>query len=677
MKQSLLSSLLIVFLLLFSFVENGFSGPLPSTKAGSLFSEVPQKFDGLRANDKTIKRKRFVNVAFGTMERPTHLPGQISLNLFEDTQFTAVFDRVEKNLHTGFAWIGHLEGIEHSQVVLVIGDGMLTGSVSFPGKNYQVRGLGGALHVVEEMDHSQFPPESEPLLSPDPLMQHDVVGLEMSGDASCEDITVLVAYTPEARVVAGGTTQIENKIALAVTETNQSYINSGVNARIRLVHTMETAPGDAANNFSLDLARIRVVGDGYYNDVDAAREAYYADEVALIINNSASCGLGYLNSTAASAFTVTHLSCATGYYSFGHEIGHNMGAHHDWYVEDNYSYQKAYVNRPDRWRTVMGYNRACSDKGFNCNRIQYWSNPDVSYEGDSTGVASAGPVNCVEGSYSPDPSSCAADNRTKLNSTCTTVANFRTSPATIADLLVTSPAVDKGALVTGETYSFEATVENSGNGSADPTTLRYYISPNATISVDDRPLGSDSIVTLVAAGISLQSVSLYAPSSAGTYYVGACVDEVDGEVETGNNCSSGVAITVTGPPIPDLAVIRLTVEDISLYPEQTYGISMVIENQGNDLAEATTLRYYRSPDGEITEEDKEIATAGLGSLLVGGKSLENISFSAASEEGTYWVGACVDKVANEGNISNNCSTGVRIKVDNAFPWYLFRPAIRP
>ena len=39
------------------------------------------------------------------------------------------------------------------------------------------------------------------------------------------------------------------------------------------------------------------------------------------------------------------------------------------------------------------------------------------------------------------------------------------------------------------------------------------------------------------------SIGLTSPSSAGTHYYGACVEPVSGESDTGNNCSSAVAVT--------------------------------------------------------------------------------------------------------------------------------------
>ena len=47
---------------------------------------------------------------------------------------------------------------------------------------------------------------------------------------------------------------------------------------------------------------------------------------------------------------------------------------------------------------------------------------------------------------------------------------------------------------------------------------------------------------LSASWTSSESINLRAPSSAGTYYYGACVESVSDETDTGNNCSSAVTV---------------------------------------------------------------------------------------------------------------------------------------
>ena len=58
-------------------------------------------------------------------------------------------------------------------------------------------------------------------------------------------------------------------------------------------------------------------------------------------------------------------------------------------------------------------------------------------------------------------------------------------------------------------------------------------------------------------GTNAQSIGLTAPSDAGTYYYGACVDSVTGESVTNNNCSSGLKVIVVAEAAPDLYITAL------------------------------------------------------------------------------------------------------------------------
>jgi len=44
----------------------------------------------------------------------------------------------------------------------------------------------------------------------------------------------------------------------------------------------------------------------------------------MIIDAQGFCGIGYGGPKKESMFSVTSWSCATGYYSFAHEVAHNM-----------------------------------------------------------------------------------------------------------------------------------------------------------------------------------------------------------------------------------------------------------------------------------------------------------------------------------------------------------------
>ncbi len=233
------------------------------------------------------------------------------------------------------------------------------------------------------------------------------------------------------------------------------------------------------------------------------------------------------------------------------------------------------------------------------------------------------------------------------------------------DLVVGTPTVDDDSPTTGETFTLSATVRNQGSGSSAATTLRYYRSTDATISSSDTSAGTDSVVGLSASGTSPESISVTAPSTAGTYYYGACVDSVSGESNTGNNCSSGVAVAVTVSAAPDLVVGTPTVDDSSPTTGETFTLSATVRNQGSASSGSTTLRYYRSTDSTISSSDTSAGTDSVGGLSASGTSPESISVTAPSTAGTYYYGACVDSVSGESNTTNNCSTAVTVTVTAA------------
>ena len=164
------------------------------------------------------------------------------------------------------------------------------------------------------------------------------------------------------------------------------------------------------------------------------------------------------------------------------------------------------------------------------------------------------------------------------------------------DLIVESPSVNNSTLTTGQSFTLQTTVRNQDSGQAAATTLRYYQSVDATISSSDRQVGSDAIGSLNASSSSVESISLNAPSSAGTYYYGACVSSVSGESNTGNNCSRGVRVTVssggstTNVDIPD-ANLRAAIE------------TALRKARGAPItrAEIASLTRLEAPDSDISD----------------------------------------------------------------------------
>ena len=408
------------------------------SESEGLFSEssIPGTLE--ITDTETVKRYRYVDVDFDALIGMDGAPKDIEpghtlrLNLFDDVVRTAILERVEFNPGSDYTWLGRLQGDPWGQVILVVGDGALVGNITTQSGFFKVRYAGNGVHAVSEIDRSAFPPELPPIAAPLGGRAASPSVLAAGDDRATIDL--LVVYTPRARMRAGGDRRMRELITLAVAETNQAYENSQIDQRVNLVHSDEVDYEEAG--FPLALSNLTHTSDGVMDEVHDLREAYAADEVVLLIEDFAACGLAWQMQEVSPdfesyAFAVVNEDCATGNYSFGHELGHTMGAQHDWYqylasaaLTPAFPYSFGYVNASAGWRTVMAYDDECEDRGLDCPRLPYWSNPDATLDDEPMGVPEGTSTSCVAGEYDPR---CDADNRKTLNATASIVASFRGS----------------------------------------------------------------------------------------------------------------------------------------------------------------------------------------------------------------------------------------------------------
>ena len=403
---------------------SAFSGSLPTASAkdgaDELFSDALRGTPQLDLSGEAyVSRSRFVSVNLdllldenGKALSADQLP-QVALNIFPDASYTGKVEKVQK-VAGSTSWSGTLAEVHGGYFYLVVNEGMFIAHVASTEGVYEISSVGEGVYQAIQIDQSKFLDDNPGELDePGPVLSEEDLGVKADGSSL---IDVMVVYTPEAIAGEGSLSALKARIALAVTETNTSYANSGVTTRIRLVHT-EIVPYTETGNMSIDLSRLVNTSDGYMDDVHKLRGSYGADMVSLVVNNGgAYCGMAArIMATAATAFQVTTRNgCMTGYYAFGHDFGHLQGARHDVYADPAttpYAYGHGYVHTGStaaaRWRTMMASNDRCTSLGYNCTRLQYWSNPNKTWYGASMGVYAT------------------SRNYQVLNNTDYAVANFR------------------------------------------------------------------------------------------------------------------------------------------------------------------------------------------------------------------------------------------------------------
>jgi hypothetical protein len=374
-----------------------------------------------------------------------------TLDLFPDVQLDARVLRVEKTASGGLAIIAGIEGSPFASAVLVQNGGAMSGSIAMPGGTYSILPADAGTVRIAKVDPSLVPAERDPrAVTGKPAAEQDAITSNVPGDTG-KLIDVIVFWTAAARQAAGSAVNIQNNIDTAIALTNTSYRNSGIAQRVRLVNKQEVTYNEATGDpfgDALDAITAGTVPTAGGSNVGAQRNAYGADEVVLVIDDPSFCGLAWLPGTissgnAGSGFAVVGGgTCLTSNLSFGHELGHNMGAHHDTYVlgsgpcadgkeKGAFCYSRGFshigASSGASWRTVLAYNNNCAATVGGCTRLQYFSNPMVNYtDGFAMGDAAA------------------RNNALTLNKSANAVSNYRSTvvpiAATFADVPLGHPS---------------------------------------------------------------------------------------------------------------------------------------------------------------------------------------------------------------------------------------------
>ncbi len=236
----------------------------------------------------------------------------------------------------GFTWVGRVEGGVDGLASFAVVDEELSGTLRLADEVFELRGELGGRCAIDAVDPMQFASCTVAAPVPSPTTGAAIATPPPPGWslATASTIDVLVVYTSQARAAQGGTSAMEALIDLSLAEANQSYENSGVLQRVRLVARAELTGYTQAPSILTDLSRLTIPTDGFIDNVHALRDACGADAVCMLIQSNASCGASNQFSFQGPAFApyamcVVARSCAASNLSVAHELGHLMGLVHD------------------------------------------------------------------------------------------------------------------------------------------------------------------------------------------------------------------------------------------------------------------------------------------------------------------------------------------------------------
>jgi hypothetical protein len=392
--------------LLIAGVAGAAGKPLFVAGHGQADARNTRALEQLLANPSTRDIK-LVNVDAGASDA-----AQIEL-IVGGRAITANRSRSERTAGGSDVWYGRVQHAGHAgyaprettadplnDVVLVRRGNQITGNVRVDGQLYRIRPLPSGATAVVEVDENRMPadhPEDayraileqavrdRPNASPTagkPCRKNCGGGGTPVEPGPTQTIRVMVVATNDAIAAYGG--DMQALVELAVAESNQGYANSNVGINMVLANYSTTSYGTVG--MSTDLSRFRGTSDGYMDAIHATRDGSAADVGVLVDNDASACGLASgIGSSASTAFAVAYWDCITGYYSFAHEIGHLQSARHDPATDGTntpYAYGHGYRSPSNTWRTIMAYN--CTGAG--CPRLNYWSNPAVTYGGVPMGT---------------------------------------------------------------------------------------------------------------------------------------------------------------------------------------------------------------------------------------------------------------------------------------------------
>lgn len=394
-KERVTKTMLFVALIFFTFNLFG---------QERFIEESTQSFSELNESEsnrfyKIQSRGMYTNynlVEFGSLAELQE-EGKITINLpdddCEDLIYKAKSVKYESELD--YVWYGVLESTAEEDdcdcrlgtITLISSEHGKIGHIIVDDKTFEVLQIGDDKFLLAELDGSKFTESECGVDHKTPVHGlENERNLQLRNNGNC-DVRCLVLFTNNALLAEGDVAAINNRVNLAIEQTNQALSNSDVDACQLRIELAGVEPFGFIESQFID-----VDVNALANDVNAQilRNAFGADIVVMLTDGPYGGTFGIVEAIGPndnSAYSIVETGAATtGRFTFAHEVAHLFGGGHDNDPRDGIPHGHSFRTGNflpcifgSKQRTIL--HRAGADDV----RIQHYSNPDVKFDGKKTG----------------------------------------------------------------------------------------------------------------------------------------------------------------------------------------------------------------------------------------------------------------------------------------------------
>lgn len=313
------------------------------------------------------------------------IEGQMTVVAPDGSRLKMDYVRHVEGKNGNWTWVGRLPGAQiGEESIVTFGKNAVFGSLgSSGGKVYRISTINGQPYVMaasqvqlqaatpSKRSDALMPPRAAAGTSTNragaiPYYTSLAQVNAAAGTTSTNTIDIVLGYTPDYKAYRGGESVIDTVMTNLVEIANQAFANANVQARYRLVGTIEVAYTNNNDNSQAleEVTWVRASNDAF-RPIRQIRENYGADLVALVRRyndiSQNNCGVAWVNGQTDSryAYAVVSEGVDGNYYcpptTLGHELGHLLGSYHQRETGQETGFNYGHRSDVGSFHTLMAY----------------------------------------------------------------------------------------------------------------------------------------------------------------------------------------------------------------------------------------------------------------------------------------------------------------------------------